>query len=369
MAGRGDPPEGAPESASGGGEEEFRSVVFDESFVEAARLQEFSAQERLEDEEHAAVRSRPEPPSTRSGIAASKQGLILVVLIVVAFGTAIYMGVRNPYNSPGPPRPEPMRASVLPLAPSDPVPGGSPNELFRNSPSAEFRTGASGVVLPPARSSEHFSESQVLAALTAAKEYVVKSSIDPGVLSGEAVRPVRLLLAPGQQAQFDRSIERPRSDGRHAATGWMVRFDSSKAELSDSEVRVKGRFTVREITDSALEVTADHVLVYALQPADGAESASAEESSLFTVRRELRLQFTRESLRDHQLSVRQVQMHAGPLPCSANSADVLTPLLAGERTKKDAPAGTDPYARGRASAPMCGVLSPQAQPTPGGSDS
>ena len=316
------------------------------------------------------MRSRPERPSVRSGIAASKQGLILVVLIVLAFGTAIYMGVRNPYNSPGPPRTEPMRASVLPLAPSDPVPGGTPGELFRNSPSAEFRTGASGVVLPPARSSEHFSESQVLAALTAAKEYVVKSSIDPGVLRGDAVRPVRLLLAPGQQKQFDRSVERPRNDGRHAATGWMVRFDSSKAELADSEVRVKGRFTVREIADNALEVTADHVFVYALQPADDAEAAEGSgESSLFTVRRELRLQFTRESLRDHQMSVRQVQMHAGPLPCSANSSDALTPLLAGERTKEDAPAGTDPYARGRASAPMCGVLSPQAQPTPGNSDS
>ena len=64
--------------------------MFDESFVRAARLQEFSAQERMAD--HApAVRRRP--PLHRG---LSRQALILVLLIAVAFGTAIYMGVRHP---------------------------------------------------------------------------------------------------------------------------------------------------------------------------------------------------------------------------------------------------------------------------------
>ena len=110
MGGPGDPPEGAPEGGPGGGEDEYRSVVFDESFVRAARLQEFSAQERLSD--HApAVRRRP---PLRRGL--SRQALVLVLLIAVAFGTAIYMGVRHPYQSPagsGPP-------AVSPGSPSRP---------------------------------------------------------------------------------------------------------------------------------------------------------------------------------------------------------------------------------------------------------
>lgn len=94
MGGPGEPPGGTPEGASAGGEDEYRSVVFDESFVRAARLQEFSAQERLAD--HApAVRRRP--PLHRG---LSRQALILVLLIAVAFGTAIYMGVRHPYQNP-----------------------------------------------------------------------------------------------------------------------------------------------------------------------------------------------------------------------------------------------------------------------------
>ena len=94
MGGPGDPPEGTPEGAPGGGDDEYRSVVFDESFVRAARLQEYSARERMAD--HApAVRRRP--PLYRG---LSRQALILLLLIAVAFGTAIYLGVRHPYQPP-----------------------------------------------------------------------------------------------------------------------------------------------------------------------------------------------------------------------------------------------------------------------------
>ena len=57
-------------------------------------------------------------------------------------------------------------------------------------------------------------------------------------------------------------------------------------------------------------------------------------------------------------------MRAGPLPCSADVSGALAPLLAGEKAKDDGEAGTDPYARGRASASLCGVLSTSAQPSP-----
>ncbi|MDR3036349.1 MAG: hypothetical protein LBV78_25185, partial [Kitasatospora sp.] len=42
-----EPPGGTPEGGSN--DDEFRSVVFDESFVKAARIQEYSARERQDD--------------------------------------------------------------------------------------------------------------------------------------------------------------------------------------------------------------------------------------------------------------------------------------------------------------------------------
>lgn len=354
MGGPGDPPEGTPEGVPSGGEDEYRSVVFDESFVRAARLQEYSAQERLAD--HApAVRRRA--PLRRAGL--PRQALVLVVLIALAFGTAIYMGLRHPYQSPAArPPAEPLRMTVVPLAPQGAVPGTADSaHLFARSPAAGFRIGAEGVPLPAARRTAHFSDDQVLSALVTAKDYVVRSGLDPEVLRGEQVRSVRVLVDPGQLEQFDASFRSPAADGRHAPTGWLVRFDPAHAELADPRVRAHGTLRVEEADSSALEVTADHTFVYALRPA-GKDRA---EVSLFTVRRELRFRFDRDDLRLHQTQLLLSAVHAGPLSCAEKSADHLRPLLAGQKAEAGAPAGTDPYVTDGATA-LCGSLAKSAQP-------
>ncbi|WLW55036.1 hypothetical protein [Streptomyces sp. YU58] len=378
MGGPGDPPEGTPEGGPGGGDDEYRSVVFDESFVRAARLQEFSAQERITDHAPAVRRRQP----VRRGL--SRQALILVVLIAVAFGTAIYMGVRHPYQTPtAQPTVEPARMTVIPLAPQGRVPGHSdPEYLYAHSPAAQYRIGAEGIPLPASRRTAHFSDGQVVDALMTAKDYIVRSSLDPGVLTGGQVRPVRVLLDADQLDQFDESFDRPAADGRHAPTGWLVRFDPAALELADDRIRVQGTLQAAETDASTLEVTADHTFVYALRPvgkagapgateptgAPGAagdkagDRARAEaEVSLFTVRRELHFRFDRDDLRLHtaQLVVSYVQ--AGPLSCAEDSANRLHPLLAGQTAKAGGPAGTDPYATGSATA-LCGSLAISAQP-------
>ncbi|MFE3264628.1 hypothetical protein [Streptomyces sp. NPDC059215] len=353
MGGPGDPPEGTPEGAPTGGEDEYRSVVFDESFVRAARLQEFSARERMAD--HApAVRRRP---ALQRGL--SRQALILVLLIAVAFGTAIYMGVRHPYQNPVARPPEPLRMTVIPLAPQTPVPGAvNADDLYAHSPAAQFGVGAEGIALPAARRTAHFSDSQVVAALTTAKDYLVKSSLDPDVLRGDTDRPVRILLDPQQLDQFDRSFSRPAADGRHAPTGWLVRFDTARTELADLRIRVQGTLRAVESDPDTLEVVADHTFVYALRPAGGGAGAKA---SLFTVRRELHFRFDRDDLRMHQAELAVSYLQAGPLACADDSADHLRPLLAGQTAKAGGPAGTDPYATGSATA-LCGSLATGAQP-------
>ncbi|MBL3666946.1 hypothetical protein JL475_13275 [Streptomyces sp. M2CJ-2] len=354
MAGPADPPGGTPEGAPSGGEDEYRSVVFDESFVRAARLQEFSAEERITD--HApAVRRRPR---RRRGL--SRQVLVLVVLIALAFGTAVYMGVQHPYRAATAGETvEPLRMTVLPLEPEGKVPGTTSVErLYVRSPAAQFRVGAEGVPLPASRRTAHFSDGQVVAALLTAKDYVVRSALDPAVLTGGETRSVRVLLDADQQKQFDRSFTRPTADGRHAPTGWLVRFDPSRAELADRRIRVRGTLQAAEADPSTLEVTADHTSVYALRPA-GAEKGA--EASLFTVRRELRFRFDREDLRLHQAQLAVSYIQAGPLSCAEDSAGRLRPLLAGATAEEGGPAGTDPYAAGGTAA-LCGSLAAGAQP-------
>ncbi len=356
MGGPGDPPEGTPEGGPGGGEDEYRSVVFDESFVRAAHLQEFSAQERLADHAPAVRRRAP----MRRGL--SRQALVLVLLIAVAFGTAIYMGVRHPYQTPansGPPA-EPLRMTVIPLAPQGKVPGATdPEYLYARSPAAQFRIGAEGIPLPAARRTAHFSDSQVTNALSIAKDYIVRSALYPEVLTGDQIRPVRVLLDPDQLDQFDQSFGHPAADGRHAPTGWLVRFDASQAELADRRIRVQGTLQAAETDSATLEVTADHTFVYALRAAEAGEKAA--EASLFTVRRELHFRFDREDLRLRQTQLVVSYVQAGPLSCAEDSTNRLHPLLAGQTAKEGGPAGTDPYATGGATA-LCGSLAVGSQP-------
>ncbi|MFJ5674870.1 hypothetical protein [Streptomyces sp. NPDC093097] len=367
MTGPGDPPEGMPDGAPGG-DDEYRSVVFDERFVRAARLQEFSADERLGEHHAPAVRTR----HTWLRPGGSRQAVLLVLLIVLAFGTAVYMGIRHPYKAPEAVRAQPLRSSVVPLAPPGTVPGATPDDLVAHSPAAGYRIGAAGINLPVVQRSAHFSDGQIVTALTIAKDYLVRSSVDPATLTGGAVRPVRLLLNTGQLDQFDRSLGHPDDNGQDAATGWLVRFDPKRVRLADPHVRVNGTLNATELSADTLDVAADYTFVYAVRPAPGAPAAGGQHSgrptpgaaSLVTVRRELHFRIGRDDLTDHRLVVAQSSLQAGPLACSSKPADALRPLLAGQHADSDRPAGTDPYARGRANASLCGELSATSQPTP-----
>ncbi|MFC8915759.1 hypothetical protein ACFT5C_08310 [Streptomyces sp. NPDC057116] len=364
MAGRGDPPEGTPDGLPGGGEDEYRSVVFDESFVRAARLQEYSAQERMG--EHAqAVRSRPAwgrtPGASRPRSRPRQGALVFVLVLAVAFAAVVYLSARNSYQPLIDRRAEPLRSTVVPLAPQGTVPGGEPEALYARSPAAQFRPGAAGIPLPAAKRTAHFSESQVTTALTTARDYLVRSSLDPDVLTGRAVRQVRLLLDPDQMEQFDRSVKSPADDGRHAATGWLVRFDTAEVALADSPARARGSMRVAEVAPDLLEVTSDHTFAYAVRPAGAGADAAA---SLFTVRRELAFRFDREDLAMHRAELLTSRVQAGPQECSADPSGSLHPLPAGHRPTPAGPAVTDPYAPGgRTSTALCGALAPGAQPS------
>ncbi|MFT2014781.1 hypothetical protein ACMA1D_02860 [Streptomyces sp. 796.1] len=417
MSGPSDPPDGTPESVSGG-DDEYRSVVFDESFVRAARLQELSAQERVGDHAPAVRSRRPWRRKEKSG--ASPQAVIVIMLIALAFATAVYMGVQRPYEQTATRAADPLRSTLVPLAPRGQVPGGPAASLYAHSPAKKFRIGADGITLPPAQRTAHFSQDQVGEALTTAKEFLVHSALDPDTLAGGDARLVRLLIDPDQLGQFDASMARPSDDGQHAATGWVLRFDPARVSLADEPVRVQGRLTVSEVNGSALEVVADHTYVYALRraakgapkPADGpadtkptgpagtpdagrtgagtpgGSPASAPTGtaptggarlptpvavpgtgphSLFTVRRAARFRFDRDDLRDHHLEVVESALQAGPQTCAADASDHLQPLFAGERAPSDAAAGTNPYATGRPTDSLCGVLAPGAQPSGVGS--
>lgn len=289
-----------------------------------------------------------------------------MLCIALALAAAVYMGLRNPYVAPATGQAEALSSTVVPLAPSEPVQGGRPADLFAQSQAAQYRVGAAGITLPAMRRTHHFTEEQVQAALTVAKDYLVQSSLDPDVLSGAASRPVRVLLDPDQLQQFDQSMLTPTGDGHHALTGWLVRFDPAVAVVADTRVRVSGTLAVEEVAPDALEVTSDHTFVYAVRPATG-QPLVVDGASLFTVRRELRLRFGRDDLTARRVELVSAYVMAGPQDCAADPAEGFRPLLAGAGPTTVGPAASDPYASGhpRRTSGLCGVLAPTAIPDQG----
>lgn len=346
MSGPGNPPEGTPEGAPGGGEDEYRSVVFDESFVRAARIQEFSAQERLDDADRA-VRVRHVLPR---GLA--RQAVALITLIVVAFGFAIYMGVRHPYKGRGQDATEQLRATVIPLVPTGRVVAVSAAAPFDGQPAEHYQIGAEGITMPAIHRIGDYGVGEVTRALDTAKLYLTDSAINRETVTGGDVSSVRDLLDPGQLDQFDSSLTRPYTDGTHEATGWLVRFDpAAQVRLVRDGIRVKGTLEATETGDDELEIAADHTFVYALYRPGLAGNAV----SLFTVRRQMRFRFNHADLRQHQIQVVQADVAAGPLACGAAVQRYFRPILAGQ-TAPSAVAGADPYRHDRPVGAVCAPL-------------
>ena len=353
MSGSGDPPEGAPAGAPGG-DDEYRSVVFDESFVRAARIQEYSARERL-DGASRAVRIRHVLPRSLA-----RQAVALVLLLVLAFGFAIYMGVRHPYHADAGGTPPPLQVSVIPLVPDGAVPAVPAADPFAGSPAEAYRAGTDGIQFQGAERVGGFAQSEVMEAFTTIKAYISESALEPKAVTGGDVGAVRNLLDPGQLDQFEASVTRPQGDGSREATGWLVRFDPAEhLQMVGGEagVRVDGQVSPGEDRSGALEISADHTFVYALRGPGKPDGPV----SLFTVRRHLLFRFSHQDLQQRHIQVVEAQVAAGPLSCGGGVESYFRPILAGGQAVGSV-LGVNPFDKHKPVGPACAPLGAQGAP-------
>jgi hypothetical protein len=352
MGDPGEPPEGVPEGGSGS-DDEYRSVVFDESFVRAARITELSADERLGGHAPRAVRHRLGFGSLAS---LPRQALTLLLLVVLAFGAAVYFGVTAPQHEASHGGGTQLTAELTALTTPDPPPAVDPNNPFGTLPATTgYQDGSAGLGLAdPKAGTAHFSQSQVAAALDTVRRYLEASELTPAVLVQGETAPVRQLLAPAEQSQFDSATAAPADDQHHALTGWMVRFDPMKVALAASTVKVTGSVSFTELDPGTLEITGDHTLVYALRPA-GAPGAGPV--SLYTVRREVRFDLDHNDVAYSQVRVVDSVEQAGPSPCGAGQAEYLQPQAYGAVGAPAArPGSVDPADRSHPAWQACAVM-------------
>ncbi|MEV7779394.1 hypothetical protein [Kitasatospora sp. NPDC088351] len=345
-----EPPEGAPDGGSGN-EDEYRSVVFDESFVRAARIQELSARERL-----AGSFGRATRPRVRLGPLGTvpRQALALLLLILVAFAAAVYFGISSPERQSAQPSGSQLTTSLVALSPASAVrPVADPAGPFASLPPG-YSDGAIGLGTPAGAATEHFSKAEVTKALDTVQRYLVASSLAPAALIQGATGDVRAFVTPGEQAQFDTSVAQPADDRHHALTGWLVRFDPGQVALASGTVKVAGAMRIDEADSGTLQIATDHTFVYALKPAGASSGAPV---TLETVRRQLTFDFDRVDLAATQLRLVDSVLQAGPAPCTGSMAGFLQPVLAtAGGTSVPAPPGIDPGNHAQPAWQVCGVL-------------
>jgi hypothetical protein len=353
MGDPGEPPEGTPEGGSGS-DDEYRSVVFDESFVRAARITELSAMERLGGAPRGIRRK------LGFGLLGSlpRQALTLLLLVVVAFGAAVYFGITAPQQrealGPGGSQLTSGLTALTPAAGS--VPTVDPSSPFANLAAATgYADGSAGFGLPAARTTTvHFSQAQVSTAVDTVRRYLVASELSPAVLAEGETGPVRALVTPGELTAFDQSTASPGDDQHHTVTGWMVRFDPMRVALATDTVKVAGDVTVRELDPSTLELTADHTLVYALRPAGVTVNGPV---TLYSIRREVRFDLDRTDLVNGQLRVVDTVSQAGPSACDAAQFEYFQPLAPGGTGPLTTHPGTiDPADRSHPAWQGCAVM-------------
>ncbi|MEU9128922.1 hypothetical protein AB0D08_12580 [Kitasatospora sp. NPDC048540] len=343
-----EPPEGTPEGGSGN-EDEFRSVVFDESFVRAARIQELSAQERLGPDHPRATR-----PRIGFGPMGSlpRQAVALLLVVVLAFAAAVYFGVSSPHRAGVVPSGSQLSSTMVALSPPVPVPAVADQaDPFAGLPTG-YADGAAGLGVPAASATAHFTRTEVARALDTVQSYLVASALSPATLVQSDTAQARALVTAGELTQYDDSVKAPRDDRRHAATGWLVRFDPGQVALASQTVKAAGSMVVTEADSGTLEVAADHTFVYALRPAGTAQSSAA----LFTVRRELRFEFEHGDVAVARLRLVDAVVQAGPTSCGAFTAGYLQPLPAG--AAGTAPVPVSPADHTHPAWQVCGVLGP-----------
>ncbi|MFJ6616050.1 hypothetical protein ACIQOW_00490 [Kitasatospora sp. NPDC091335] len=345
-----EPPEGTPGDGSGN-EDEFRSVVFDESFVRAARIQELSARERLAGTFGRATRAR-----VRLGPLGTvpRRALALLLLILLAFGAAVYFGVSSPMVTAVHPEGSQLTVSLVALSPASAVrPVADPADPFAGL-TPGYGDGALGLNTPTGAATGHFSRVEVTKALDTVQRYLVASSLSPAVLVRGATSDVRAFVTPGELAGFDASVAQPVDDRHHAATGWMVRFDPARVALASNTVKVAGAMRIDEADDGTLQITTDHTFVYALKPGGAPAGAPA---GLETVRRQLTFRFDRVDLASAQLRLVDAVVQAGPESCGTSTAGFLQPVLAtAQGTVVAPPSPVDPGNHARPGWQVCGVL-------------
>lgn len=145
----------------------------------------------------------------------------------------------------------------------------TPEEPFKGSPAVEWGDGTAGIKVAAPAATGWMTKEQVAEALDQSRDFLVASSLEPEVLSGERPKKALALMNPHQRDVQDyvgAAFSEPSEENDPLLL--FSRF-AQKVRLVGDVVKTRGEITFREGKRGALEVTSDVTYVYPVVRAAG----------------------------------------------------------------------------------------------------
>ncbi|MEV8349775.1 hypothetical protein ACFVTT_13530 [Streptomyces niveus] len=183
-------------------------------------------------------------------------GFVLAVgLLVLALDPGRFIGWAGDGNGGG--------GGGLPAAEEPAAQLPTTDEPFKGSPAVEWGDGTAGISVAAPEATGWMSEKQVAEALDQSRDFLVGSSLDPGVLGGERPEKALALMNPHQEDVQDfvgAALDEPSEENDPLLL--FSRFAQSEVRLAGDVVKTRGEITFKEGKRGAVEVTSDVTYVY-----------------------------------------------------------------------------------------------------------
>ncbi|ARZ70187.1 membrane protein [Streptomyces albireticuli] len=264
--------------------------------------------------------------------------LASLVLLVVALVPGRIVDLFGGADSP----PEARPSQAAPAASQRPT----MDQPFRGSPAAGWASGTAGITVPKAGAVGWMSAAEVERALARSRDFLVASSLDPGVLRGGSPEKAIALINPHQKDVQDLLASAFRTPSeKNDPLLLFSRFQPSRTRLVGDVVKTQGQLTYREGERGALQVTADVTFVY---PVTRADAGGDDEIVRTIVRRELVLNWDdpgKVVTEPGTFSIVSYKYDMTNGGCGAPTG-YFTPPFGTDRRADEAGTEVDPYDRG-----------------------
>jgi hypothetical protein len=201
---------------------------------------------------------------------------VIAALIGASFAlTRLHLGGHDAAKPDSTPTTNRATPSALPTARTPLFTSADP---FAGSPAAGYADGATGIVIPAARTVGGYSAAEVGAAYATVRKLLIAGYLNQAVLAGGSPTAFARILTPSERSYFLKNLRKHGVDSQgneRSTRAWVISFAPGSTELVGDVIKVHGSMSAglqRTAHVRTLSIHADYLFVYPVQQQGGPAS-------------------------------------------------------------------------------------------------